>query len=60
MKVVNIGLPDRFIEHGTQEILRGKYGLDEEGIFNRVMELFPDGRSVDKQKIQDEAEASRT
>jgi 1-deoxy-D-xylulose-5-phosphate synthase len=60
VKVVNIGLPDRFIEHGTQELLRGKYGLDEEGIFNRVMELYPDGRSVDKQKIQDEAKASRT
>ena len=27
-KVINLGWPDRFIEHGTQEQLYRKYGLD--------------------------------
>jgi 1-deoxy-D-xylulose-5-phosphate synthase len=31
-----IGLPDQFIEHGSQAILREKYGLDPEGIANRI------------------------
>jgi 1-deoxy-D-xylulose-5-phosphate synthase len=33
VKVLRIGLPDRFIEHGTQTLLRQKYGLDADGIF---------------------------
>jgi len=32
VKVKRIGLPDTFIEHGAQEILREKYGLDRSGI----------------------------
>ncbi|MBN2332941.1 MAG: 1-deoxy-D-xylulose-5-phosphate synthase [Deltaproteobacteria bacterium] len=31
-RVVNHGLPDRFIEHGSLTQLRHKYGLDAEGI----------------------------
>ena len=30
--VINLGWPDRFIEHGTQQQLYAKYGLDGEGI----------------------------
>ena len=37
-----IGIPDEFVEHGTQAILRSKYGLDAEGIIRGVSELFPD------------------
>ena len=33
VKVLRIGLPDRFIEHGPQAVLRQKYGLDADGIF---------------------------
>lgn len=33
VKIKRIGLPDGFIEHGTQRELRKKYGLDEEGIY---------------------------
>ena len=59
IKVKNIGVPDQFIEHGAQEILRKKYGLDEEGIFNSVLELFPEHQSGGKGKIPDKAKASR-
>jgi len=31
-RVVNIGLPDKFIEHGSLEILRKKYGLTPENV----------------------------
>ncbi|MDO7786401.1 1-deoxy-D-xylulose-5-phosphate synthase [Desulforamulus aquiferis] len=32
-----IGLPDRFIEHGKQDILRANYGLTADGIVETVM-----------------------
>jgi 1-deoxy-D-xylulose-5-phosphate synthase len=35
-----IGLPDEFIEHGTQETLRAKHGLDADGIVKRVLSVF--------------------
>ena len=31
-KVINLGWPDRFIEHGSQEELYRKYGLDKDSI----------------------------
>jgi 1-deoxy-D-xylulose-5-phosphate synthase len=39
-RVRNIGIPDEFVEHGTQSILRAKYGLDADGIARRVMEML--------------------
>ncbi|MBF0329019.1 MAG: 1-deoxy-D-xylulose-5-phosphate synthase [Nitrospirae bacterium] len=33
VKVKLLGIPDEFVEHGAQKILRKKYGLDEEGIY---------------------------
>jgi len=41
IQMKSIGLPDEFIEHGTQDILRAKYGLDARGIVQRVLTLFP-------------------
>jgi 1-deoxy-D-xylulose-5-phosphate synthase len=38
--VKNIGIPDEFVEHGTQAILRAKYGLDAGGITRQVMEML--------------------
>lgn len=32
-KVKRLGIPDRFIEQGSPESLRRKYGLDEEGVY---------------------------
>jgi 1-deoxy-D-xylulose-5-phosphate synthase len=38
--VHRIGFPDKFIEHGTQQLLLAKYGLDADGIYTRVKELL--------------------
>ena len=35
-KVINLGWPDKFIEHGTQEQLYAKYGLDAQSIADTV------------------------
>jgi 1-deoxy-D-xylulose-5-phosphate synthase len=40
--VKNVGVPDEFVEHGTQAILRSRYGLDAAGIETNVLELFKD------------------
>jgi 1-deoxy-D-xylulose-5-phosphate synthase len=42
VRVERIGLPDRFIEHGPQELFRSMFDLDAEGIARRVREAFPD------------------
>lgn len=39
VRVRRIGIPDVFIEHGHQNDLRKKYGLDEEGIYQAVLSL---------------------
>jgi len=38
--LVNLGLPDKFIEHGPQSFLRSKYGLDAAGIKQAVLTFF--------------------
>jgi len=38
--VFRIGLPDVFIEHGPQSLLRKKYGLDVEGVYQIAKNLF--------------------
>ncbi len=35
-KVVCLGIPDIFVEHGPQKMLRAKYGIDCDGIYNTV------------------------
>lgn len=37
-----LGLPDQFIEHGTQPLLRSKYELDAPAIARKVMDFFPE------------------
>jgi 1-deoxy-D-xylulose-5-phosphate synthase len=34
-----VGLPDHYIEHGSQSTLRHKYGLDAEGIEKVILEM---------------------
>ena len=36
VKVVRMGVPDRIVTHGDAKLLLGKYGLDDEGIHQRV------------------------
>lgn len=38
----SIGLPDAFIEHGSQTTLRNKYGLDPQGIIKQIFDHFPE------------------
>jgi 1-deoxy-D-xylulose-5-phosphate synthase len=37
-RVVRMGIPDRLITHGDPKLLLAKYGLDTDGIYNRVRE----------------------
>jgi len=41
--VKRLGLPDRFIEHGTVEVLREKLGLDKAGIMKAAKSLLTFG-----------------
>ncbi len=40
--VLRLGLPDAFIEQGSQAELRQRYGLDAAGIARKVRTLFPE------------------
>lgn len=40
VKVVRMGVPDRIITHGDAKLLLAKYGLDADGIYNKVRETI--------------------
>jgi 1-deoxy-D-xylulose-5-phosphate synthase len=40
VRVKSIGIPDEFVEHGSQTILRAKYNLDKEGILSQTLLLL--------------------
>lgn len=40
VQIKRIGINDEFVEHGSQSILRKKYGLDEEGIYKTCKACF--------------------
>ncbi|MGO8989059.1 MAG: 1-deoxy-D-xylulose-5-phosphate synthase [bacterium] len=40
VQVRRLGIPDTFLEHGPQALLREKYGIDENGIMNGVRKMF--------------------
>jgi 1-deoxy-D-xylulose-5-phosphate synthase len=44
IKTHRIGLPDLYIEHGPQAVLRQKYGLDANGILSSVREFVEKSR----------------
>jgi 1-deoxy-D-xylulose-5-phosphate synthase len=46
VEVRRLGLPDRFLDHGPQSLLRTKYGIDEEGIFTACVDFLRRGTSV--------------
>jgi 1-deoxy-D-xylulose-5-phosphate synthase len=46
VKVKTIGIPDKFIEHGTPSILRAKYGLDASGIVKETIALLPEVKRI--------------
>jgi 1-deoxy-D-xylulose-5-phosphate synthase len=46
VKVKTIGIPDKFVEHGTPSLLRAKYGLDSKGIMREVVALLPEVKRI--------------
>jgi 1-deoxy-D-xylulose-5-phosphate synthase len=46
IQVRSIGIPDEFVEQGSQAVLRSKYGLDARGIAKQVLALFPNSDST--------------
>lgn len=46
VKTALVGLPDNFIEHGPQDVLREKYGLSKRCIIERLRGLIDDKKSV--------------
>lgn len=39
-KLVRLGVPDRFIEHGTPEELQRDCGFDQKGIYQAALEIL--------------------
>ncbi|HSW57234.1 MAG TPA: 1-deoxy-D-xylulose-5-phosphate synthase, partial [Dehalococcoidales bacterium] len=42
LRVARLGLPDRFVEHGSAQQIREKYDLSSTGIVRRFQAAFPD------------------
>jgi 1-deoxy-D-xylulose-5-phosphate synthase len=40
VKLVRMGVPDRIVTHGDPKILMAKYGLDTDGIYQKVKETI--------------------
>jgi 1-deoxy-D-xylulose-5-phosphate synthase len=40
VKIVRMGVPDRIITHGDPKLLLAKYGLDADGIYQKVKEII--------------------
>ncbi len=54
IQLKSIGLPDKFIEQGTQATLRSNYGIDAKGIARQVLSLFPALESNSLIKVKNE------
>jgi 1-deoxy-D-xylulose-5-phosphate synthase len=46
VQVKRLGIPDVFVEHGPQALLREKYGIDENGIVEGVKRMFEEGQGT--------------
>ncbi|MCV6637102.1 1-deoxy-D-xylulose-5-phosphate synthase [Candidatus Albibeggiatoa sp. nov. NOAA] len=51
--VLHLGLPDHFIEHGTQDLLLKQYGLDTQGIIQSVQQHLDSLQPQIQQPIDD-------
>jgi 1-deoxy-D-xylulose-5-phosphate synthase len=59
IQVKRLGIPDIFVEHGPQALLREKYGIDENGIFKGVQEMFEEEWSGSMSTSQSEPSVNR-
>ncbi len=48
MNILRIGLPDKFVEHGTQAELHHLLGIDPKGIVRKV-KIFSEGRDISEE-----------
>lgn len=51
-KVEILGIPDKFVEHGTQEELYNILGLDTEGIVNKIKNLLDREPVLEEKKLK--------
>lgn len=40
VKLLNISIPDEYVEHGNVELLKKEIGIDEETVYKRIMSAF--------------------
>jgi 1-deoxy-D-xylulose-5-phosphate synthase len=54
VRVVRMGVPDRFVTHGDPKLLLAKYGLDSDGIYTRVKQSIEvlDEKRARPQKVR--------
>ncbi|MBW2364746.1 MAG: hypothetical protein JRF25_06665 [Deltaproteobacteria bacterium] len=38
--LIRLGIPDVFVEHGPQDLLRSKFGIDSNGIINAAQKIL--------------------
>lgn len=59
IRVKRLGIPDLFVEHGPQPLLRAKYGIDENGILGAVQEMMGEEKSSPIRSNRDKAPVRR-
>ena len=45
-RILRLGIPDRFIQHGSRNLLLKEVGLDDEGIYKRINAIVKPKRSL--------------
>ncbi|MEZ5358933.1 MAG: 1-deoxy-D-xylulose-5-phosphate synthase [Candidatus Zixiibacteriota bacterium] len=45
-KLLRLGIPDRFVQHGSRSLLLKEVGLDEDGIYRRINTIVKPKRSL--------------
>jgi 1-deoxy-D-xylulose-5-phosphate synthase len=55
-RMLRIGVPDRIIPHGAPNLLYAKYGLDADGIYERVKAFVHEGSSEPLKRLHVNAE----
>ena len=58
VRLKSIGVPDEFVEHGTQAILRAKYDLDCEGIVRQTLLLLQGAESNSQSVVKSKSKAT--
>lgn len=51
ISVIRLGIPDEFIEHGSQEELHAQLGLDAEGLYKSFKKVLNEQTTTDKSRL---------